>query len=221
MEEYKKILKIAAYLLEYPDAAWWEEFSEYRAAAQELKNQQTREVFHDLFDYVEGVGAKEYEQDYVRKFDFSQNTNLYLTTHNRTDFGKQSTEMHDFKQLFLDNGYDLQKELPDYLPALLELAITVEPAQAKKMAAISDGAIVGSAIIKILVKHGEAAPKLIGEYVREMKDAVKNFELIMMIPRRLIFGSAIIKILAKHGEAAPKLIGEYVREMKDAVKILN
>ena len=133
MEEYKKILKIAAYLLEYPDAAWWEEFSEYRAAAQELKNQQTREVFHDLFDYVEGVGAKEYEQDYVRKFDFSQNTNLYLTTHNRTDFGKQSTEMHDFKQLFLDNGYDLQKELPDYLPALLELAVTVEPAQAKKI----------------------------------------------------------------------------------------
>lgn len=108
MEEYKKILKIAAYLLEYPDAAWWEEFSEYRAAAQELENQQTREVFHDSFDYVEGVGAKEYEQDYVRKFDFSQNTNLYLTTHNRTDFGKQSTEMHDFKQLFLDNGYDLQ-----------------------------------------------------------------------------------------------------------------
>ena len=133
MEEYKKILRIAAYLLEYPDAAWWEEFSEYRAAARELKNQQTREVFHDLFDYVEGVGAKEYEQDYVRKFDFSQNTNLYLTTHNRTDFGKQSEEMHTYKRLFLDNGYDLPKELPDYLPALLELAATVDREQAKKI----------------------------------------------------------------------------------------
>ena len=41
--------------------------------------------------------------------------------------------MHEYKKLFLDNGYDLQKELPDYLPALLELAATVEPAQAKKI----------------------------------------------------------------------------------------
>ena len=133
MDEYKIVLQIAAFLLEYPDENWRKEFPEYRVAAQELHNQQTREVFADLFDYVESVGAKEYEQDYVRKFDFSQNTNLYLTTHNRTDFGKQSTEMHDFKQLFLENGFDLRKELPDYLPAILELAATVEPAQAKKI----------------------------------------------------------------------------------------
>ena len=133
MDEYKIVLKIAAFLFEYPDENWRKDFPEYRAAAQDLKNRQTQEVFSDLFDYVEQVGAKEYEQDYVRKFDFSQNTNLYLTTHNRTDFGKQSNEMHDFKQLFLENGYDLQKELPDYLPAILELAANVEPARAKKI----------------------------------------------------------------------------------------
>ena len=133
MDEYKKILKIAAYLLEYPDENWREDFKEYRAAAEELKSAQVRDVFLDLFDYIEQFGAKEYEREYVRRYDFSQNTNLYLTTHNRTDFGKQSNEMHDFKQLFLENGYDLQKELPDYLPALLELAATVEPAQAKKV----------------------------------------------------------------------------------------
>lgn len=133
MEEYKKVLKIAAFLFEYPGENWWQELPEYRAAAQELQAQQRREVFQDLFDYVENVGRKEYEQEYVRKFDFSQNTNLYLTTHDRTDFGKQSNEMHDFKQLFLDNGYDLKKELPDYLPAILELAATVDSAQAKKI----------------------------------------------------------------------------------------
>lgn len=71
--------------------------------AQELKTPQSRDVFLDLFDYIEQFGAKEYEREYVRKFDFSQNTNLYLTMHNRKDFGKQSNEMHDFKQLFLDN----------------------------------------------------------------------------------------------------------------------
>ena len=133
MEEYKIVLKIAGFLLEYPDEAWWNDLPEYRAAVAEIQTPQTRNVFLDLFDYVKQVGRKEYEREYVRKFDFSQNTNLYLTTHNRTDFGKQSEEMHAFKQLFLENGYDLPKELPDYLPALLELATTVEPAQAKKI----------------------------------------------------------------------------------------
>lgn len=47
------------------------------------------------------------------------------------------------------------------------------PEQAKKMASISDGAIVGSAIIKLLEKYGKAAPKYIGEYVKSMKNAIK------------------------------------------------
>ena len=47
------------------------------------------------------------------------------------------------------------------------------PEQAKKMADISDGAIVGSAIIKLLEKYGKEAPKYVGEYVKSMKDAIK------------------------------------------------
>ena len=46
------------------------------------------------------------------------------------------------------------------------------PEQAGKMAAISDGAIVGSAIIRLLEQHGKNAPEYVGEYVRRMKDAV-------------------------------------------------
>lgn len=46
------------------------------------------------------------------------------------------------------------------------------PEQAKKMAELSDGAIVGSAIIKYLEKYGKDAPKYIGEYVKSMKDAI-------------------------------------------------
>ena len=50
------------------------------------------------------------------------------------------------------------------------------PGQAKKMAAVSDGAIVGSAIIRILEKYGREAPPYMGEYVRSMKDAVREVE---------------------------------------------
>ncbi|MBO6162520.1 MAG: tryptophan synthase subunit alpha [Eubacterium sp.] len=47
------------------------------------------------------------------------------------------------------------------------------PGQAKKMAAIADGAIVGSAIIKILAEYGKDAPEKIGAYVKSMKDALE------------------------------------------------
>ncbi len=46
------------------------------------------------------------------------------------------------------------------------------PEQAAKMAGISDGAIVGSAIIKILAQYGMEAPERIGAYVKTMKDAL-------------------------------------------------
>lgn len=48
------------------------------------------------------------------------------------------------------------------------------PEQARRMAGIADGAIVGSAIIKILEKYGKDAPEHIGEYVRSMKEAVRQ-----------------------------------------------
>ena len=47
------------------------------------------------------------------------------------------------------------------------------PAQAKRMADLSDGAIVGSAIVKLLAQYGKDAPAHIGAYVKEMKDAIR------------------------------------------------
>lgn len=46
------------------------------------------------------------------------------------------------------------------------------PEQAKAMAAVSDGAIVGSAIVRIIEKYGKDAPAYVGEYVKSMKAAV-------------------------------------------------
>ena len=58
------------------------------------------------------------------------------------------------------------------IPCAIGFGIST-PEQAKKMADISDGAIVGSAIIKLLEKHGKDASKYVGEYVKSMKDAIR------------------------------------------------
>ena len=43
------------------------------------------------------------------------------------------------------------------------------PEQAKQMGKVADGAIVGSAIIKIVEKYGAEATPYIGDYVESMK----------------------------------------------------
>lgn len=58
------------------------------------------------------------------------------------------------------------------IPCAIGFGIST-PEQAKKMSDISDGAIVGSAIIKILSQYGKEAPKYVGEYVKSMKDAMR------------------------------------------------
>ncbi|MGN0647667.1 MAG: tryptophan synthase subunit alpha [Oscillospiraceae bacterium] len=56
------------------------------------------------------------------------------------------------------------------IPCAIGFGIST-PEQAGAMSAIADGAIVGSAIIKILAEYGQDAPKHIGDYVRAMKAA--------------------------------------------------
>jgi tryptophan synthase alpha chain len=56
-------------------------------------------------------------------------------------------------------------------PAAIGFGIST-PEQAKKMAGIADGAIVGSAIVKIVEKYGEEAGPYLHEYVKSMKEAV-------------------------------------------------
>ncbi|MDO5546082.1 MAG: tryptophan synthase subunit alpha [Eubacteriales bacterium] len=58
------------------------------------------------------------------------------------------------------------------IPCAIGFGIST-PEQARNMAALSDGAIVGSAIVKLLEKHGREAPAFIGEYVKSMKDAIR------------------------------------------------
>lgn len=47
------------------------------------------------------------------------------------------------------------------------------PEQAAKMASASDGAIVGSAIVKLIGQYGKDAAPYVGAYVKSMKDALR------------------------------------------------
>jgi tryptophan synthase alpha chain len=58
------------------------------------------------------------------------------------------------------------------LPCAVGFGIST-PDQAKKMADLADGAIVGSAIVKLIAQHGRDAVPYVAEYVKQMKDALR------------------------------------------------
>ena len=58
------------------------------------------------------------------------------------------------------------------IPCAIGFGIST-PEQAAKMAALSDGAIVGSAIVKLIGEYKTKAPEKVGEFVKKMKEAVK------------------------------------------------
>lgn len=58
------------------------------------------------------------------------------------------------------------------LPCAIGFGIST-PEQAAKMAALSDGVIVGSAIIKLIEKEGKNSAASVGAYVKSMKDAIR------------------------------------------------
>lgn len=59
------------------------------------------------------------------------------------------------------------------IPAAIGFGIST-PAQARDMARLSDGAIVGSAIVRIIGEHGRDAAPYVYEYVKSMKDALRD-----------------------------------------------
>ena len=67
----------------------------------------------------------------------------------------------------------LVREANPDIPCAVGFGIST-PAQAADMAAKSDGAIVGSAIVKLCAEHGRDSVPYVAEYVRAMKDAVRN-----------------------------------------------
>lgn len=64
----------------------------------------------------------------------------------------------------------LVKQVND-IPCAVGFVIST-PEQAEKMAGVSDGAIVGSAIVKLVARYGKNSIEKVSDYVKSMKEAV-------------------------------------------------
>ncbi|MCL9969201.1 nitrate reductase molybdenum cofactor assembly chaperone [Anoxybacillus kestanbolensis] len=131
MREYQKIFMLASCFLQYPEE--WE-LAAIEQEVSSLCHDTVRKLFLQFLDYVKTTALNERCEVYVRTFDFSEQTTLYLTYHALGDEKERGQLFIQLKEQFRQAGFPLvEEELPDYLPLVLEFAAIAPMEAAQKM----------------------------------------------------------------------------------------
>jgi nitrate reductase molybdenum cofactor assembly chaperone NarJ/NarW len=118
----RALFAIVSRLLQYPT----EELLDCLGSARELAGKLPPDCGGPLLDLIEHVSRTpllELQAAYVETFDLRQRNCLYLTFRRSGDTRGRGEALWRFADLYRRRGYLLTgRELPDFLPALLELA---------------------------------------------------------------------------------------------------
>jgi len=156
-------LRLLAYLLSYPDAAFRRnlpELAEALAADREITPRRRAELL-DLVAALASSDALDVETSYVELFDRGRSTSLHLFEHVHGDSRDRGPALIDLGQTYAKAGlYLVPHELPDYLPALLEFVSTQPRREAR--AFLSEMAHILNALYNALVERRSAYASVLG-----------------------------------------------------------
>ena len=120
--ERRIVLAVASRLLQYPD----DEFPGQLPLLRDAVRGVAPAAGQPLLRCIERLARSpllELQADYVATFDLRRRNCLYLTYHLNGDTRRRGTALWRLRQVYRDHGYSVAAgELPDFLPALLELA---------------------------------------------------------------------------------------------------
>ncbi len=131
MEDKSRLVhKMVSRLLGYPDEALIGSLDEFESAAAKIPSG-SKKALEDFLEGLRKTPLIAIQEEYTGTFDLNQSTCLNLTFHRWGDDKKRSTALVDLKQMYRENGYDIDMgELPDYLPMILEfLSVCPDPAR--------------------------------------------------------------------------------------------
>lgn len=116
------VLRAAAHLLDYPDAAWRERLPLVRSALAAVGGGAARTLVA-FVDQASAMSAAEATARYVEVFDFKNRHSLYLTWWLDGDTRRRGMSLVELKAVFREAGFEfVEAELPDYLPVVLEFS---------------------------------------------------------------------------------------------------
>ena len=132
------VFKAFSALLSYPSAAMLEALPEIAEVIDTSPLVAARER-RGLLDLVEEIGRGDLlaaEERYVDLFDRGRGLSLHLFEHLHGESRDRGTAMVELKQIYEQAGFELAaRELPDYLPVVLEYLSCCDIAEARAMLA--------------------------------------------------------------------------------------
>jgi nitrate reductase delta subunit len=158
-------------LLRYPDEALLGQLGLLEEAIECLPDR-ARKPLRRLVAHLAETPLIELQADYVRTFDLRHRNCLYLTYHQEGDTRGRGMALWRFADLYRRHGYTISDgELPDFLPAVLELASQAAPDDTEPL--------------DLLVQYGPGIALLhhsLGEDGSPYVDAVRALELALPDP---------------------------------------
>lgn len=115
--------KILSILLDYPTEETISLLPQIMPEVEEEKllNRVSLRNMLTFIEAVEDLDLLDWKEKYTAQFDYASATSLYLFDHVYGDSRKRGMALVDLKQLYASEGMEIaSRELPDYLPVLLE-----------------------------------------------------------------------------------------------------
>ncbi|HET6875214.1 MAG TPA: nitrate reductase molybdenum cofactor assembly chaperone [Acidimicrobiales bacterium] len=118
-----RIYGCAAVLLSYPDASFTADLAAVARAVAALPAGRARTGLEATTEWLSQMTPMQAATAYVDTFDLKRGTSLYLTYYRHGDTRERGMALAALGDCYRASGFQLAPgELPDFLPALLELA---------------------------------------------------------------------------------------------------
>jgi len=127
------LYKITSALLEYPDHELKSALLEITTLLDsETISAEERSTLKRFMQWLDAQDVTELQAAYVTTFDMNPEHSLHLTHHLFGDDRGRGPALIDLSEYYREYGLEADaKELPDYLPLVLEFASTLEEIEAK------------------------------------------------------------------------------------------
>jgi nitrate reductase molybdenum cofactor assembly chaperone NarJ/NarW len=123
------LYKITSILLLYPDDHVLAYLDDVAAALPAIGNSRARTRLAQVVDWLASVRSTEAAAHYVSTFDHTRRRSLYLTYYRHGDTRTRGMALLALKHTYRSAGYPPpERELPDFLPLILEFAAAVPEA---------------------------------------------------------------------------------------------
>ncbi|WP_251552944.1 nitrate reductase molybdenum cofactor assembly chaperone [Neobacillus muris] len=126
-ENHNLLFQYCSILLNYPDQEYQEILEEAAEASSGQPESEANQELQQFLAKARSLSPTELVATYVNTFDFGKKTNLYVSYMTNGEQRERGMDLLFLKNYYQMHGFQVtDKELPDYLPVMLEFAGQVD-----------------------------------------------------------------------------------------------